>query len=243
MIEQLRDIVLMRHNRTRNLFTIIFTPHTLIGCWLSAHPSDTRLHLRSFHKITCDHLELEHLYIFNPSRIQPILSSWYCATNRAMPVAYALLGPSLQEKIVSVSNSNPSPEQLSVTHSLHQSLQYSYLYSYQNLHYFYLCTLPRPLLLQYQLLSINAGLPVAMITTQSFALLTAYRSLFGVAYRPSQLAMALTQCNSIDQLFFRDDLTRLLSIPAEYTFAMNDYLTLVTSCGLFLQEGTGNEAH
>ena len=227
----------MRFIRSRNLFAYTFTPRTITGCWLSSSPGTTSFKVHSYHKKTIDHLELEHLYIFNPTRIAPLLTSWYHATKQTMPIACALVGPSVQEQIIPLTTAHPTPDQLPIIIAPHLQWEYTYLYSYDMAHYFYLCGITKPLLFQYQLLGITTQLPFTTITTQGLALLTAYRFIFGTAFRPAQLAMALTKCDtSIEQLFSRDDLERLCILSPHIDATERDAIPLLTSCGLFANE-------
>jgi hypothetical protein len=228
----------MRQPQNHNVFAYIFTPRIITGCWLSLHRENNRIQLRSYHKKIIDHLELEHLYIFNPTRIGSLIASWYHATKQKMPIAYALAGPSIYEKIVPTTTAHPTPNQLPISPALHLQWEHAYLYSYDSAHYFYLCGIQKTLLFQYQLLAIRMQLPLHSITTQGMALLDIYRYLFGSTYRPAQLAMALTKCNNnIEQLFSRDDLARLLMLPAQYNLSPSDIIPLLTACGLFVAEG------
>jgi hypothetical protein len=79
-------------------------------------------------------------------------------------------------------------------------------------------------------------LPLHIITTHGMALLTTYRLLFGTTFRPSQLAIALTKCKqSIEQLFSRDDVARLLTFPSSFSPTTKDIIPLLVSCGIFAE--------
>lgn len=225
----------MRLTRSRNIFACIFTPRTITGCWLSLSSTSTPFKVHTYHSKVIDHLELEYLYVFNPTRIGPMLARWYHATKQTMPVICALVGPSIQEHIMPLTAINPTHDQLPINHAPHLHWEYTYLYSYDNAHYFYFCGITKPLLFQYQLLGITSQLPIHSITTQGLALLMAYRFIFRTAFRPAQLAIALAQCNtSIEQLFSRDDLGRLCTLPSSMNNA--DIIPLLAACGLFAGE-------
>ncbi len=227
----------MRFIRSRNLFAYTFTPRTITGCWLSSSPGSTSFKVHSYHKKTIDHLELEHLYIFNPTRIAALITSWYHAAKQTMPIACTLVGPSVQEQIIPLATAHPTDDQLPIILAPHLQWEYTYLYSYDMAHYFYLCGITKPLLFQYQLLGITTQLPFRTITAQGLALLTAYRFIFGAAFRPAQLATALTKCDTnIEQLFTRDDLERLCILPSPIDYTQTDAIPLLASCGLFAHE-------
>lgn len=222
--------------RTRNLFAYTFTPRTITGCWLSSSPLQTQFKIHTYTKKLIDHLELEHMYIFNPTKVAPLLARLYQTTKKNMPIACTLEGPSVHEEIISVATAHPTPDQLPIQIAPHLQWQYTYLYSYDMAHYFYVCSLLKPLLFQYQLVGIRAQLPLHTVTTQSIALLQAYRCIFGSAFRPAQLAIALSQCDSnIEQLFSRDDLGRLCTIDASLHITDADTIPLLAACGLFAQ--------
>jgi hypothetical protein len=90
------------------MFAYTFTPRTITGCWLSSSPEHTKIRVLAYHTKTIDHLELEYGYIFNPTRIASLLASWYHATKQTMPIGYALLNPSIQEKIIPCTNAHPT---------------------------------------------------------------------------------------------------------------------------------------
>jgi hypothetical protein len=226
----------MRLTKPRNLFTYVFTPHTITGCWLSSSSTTAPLQLHSLYRTTITQLELEHLLVFNPTRIAALISSWYQATDHQMPIVCALSGPLVDEQIIPLPTAHPTSNQLPITHTPHLQWRYTYLYSYDVAHYFYICGITTPLLFQYQLLGITAQLPLQSITSCGIALLRAYRLLFGTAFRPAQLAIAFMQRkHHIEQLFSRDDLARLLHIPSSISIIPSDVIPLITCCGLFAE--------
>lgn len=207
------------------------------GCWISSSPLQTQFKIHTYHTKLFDHLELEHLYIFNPTKLTNLFASWYHATKKSIPVACALIGPSIDEQIIAVATAHPTPDQLPLQAAAHIEWQYTYLYSYDMAHYFYLCSMTKPLLFQYQLMSIRAQIPLQTITTQTVALLNAYRAIFGAAFRPAQLAVALATCDTtIEQLFSRDDLGRLCALDSSIPLTEADSIPLLASCGLFASE-------
>lgn len=228
---------MMNHIKSRDIFIYTITPRFITGCILSKKEGSTSFTLHTYHKKIVDYLALEHLYIFNPTYVRTILLSWYPKSNHKLPVACGLLGPSLHEEITPFATMTPLAMDDPYTNPLHMHREYSYLYSYENLHYFYRCAIEQTILFQYKLLSITARLPFHIITTQNIALLSVYRALFGATYRSAQLALALTRCNnSIEDLFSSDDLARLLSIPSSITLSDEDIRPLLVSCGLFLMK-------
>ncbi len=220
-----------------NAFVVTVNPRIITCSILCQKPSST-ISLQSHHTLVLDNLELEKLFIFNPTKLASHIRNYYRSYSvKTMPVFFALNGPSLYVKIISVTKAHPNIEHFNLSHAPHWMWDYSYLYSYDHRHYFYVCGIKKSLLLQYQLLSINAQLPLRSITTEHMALLQLYRHIFGSAFRHSQLGTALSECNNnIEQLFSKDDLSRVLSIPGGQDITNDDYVPLLTACGLFVSQ-------
>ncbi len=227
-------------NQTKkhNAFAITFTPRIITGSWLSFSSTSRTIQLRSHHRAQLDNLELERLIIFNPTKISQLLTSWYQTCHQAMPVLCTVSGPSVHEQIIPMVTANPKPEQFPIDHAPNWHWKHSYLYSLDNNHYFYLSGIKKSLLFQYQLLGITASLDLRTITTERTSLLCLYRFLLGSAFTSAKLATDLLQRNNtIEQLFSADDLSRMLSIPSNYTIEKHDVIPLLAACGLLVTEG------
>lgn len=226
----------MRHQLHNSIFALLFSPHTLIGCLLSRTAQKNRLKLHGFHRAPINHLELEHGTVFNPTRIASIISSWYPSTKIPIPVACTLAGPSITEQIMPMPSAHPTIEQFPLSHGPGRKWDFTYLYSLDNYHYFYVSSMLKATLFQYQLLSITTQLPLRTISTNGMALLSLYEHMAGTTYRPSQLAESLGRCRTIDHLFSHDDLERLVEIPAANPIEDRDVLPLLVACGLLTGE-------
>lgn len=216
--------------------TVILSARAIIGASLSNEVSAQPLHLHKLFYKKLEHLELEKLFLFNPHVIGTMLSSWHqqAATTSLL---CALQGP-LQEQLIMLHNSHPIISQLPISHAPHWDWQYTYLYSLDHQHCFYLCGIKKAMVFQYQLMAITHELPLNLLTTERMALLHCYRLLNASAYRSTQLANALSaQHNRIEQLFHKEDLSRILQIPSHITITDEMILPLLTACGLFNAQG------
>ncbi len=220
-----------------NALAVILSPRAVIGAYLSSNPSSSQLNLHRLHYKKLDHLELEKLILFNSATIGSTLSSWQQQSETSAPLLCALQGP-LQEQLVMLHNAHPTENQLPISHAPHWEWQYTYLYSLDHQHCFYLCGIKKTMIFQYQLMAITHGLTLNLLTTERMALLHCYRLLNGAAYRATQLANAMSaQHNRIEQLFFKEDLPRILQIPPHITITDEMILPLLTACGLFNAQG------
>ena len=225
--------------KQHSTFVITITPRTITYSHLSRSTNEPIIQLQSHNTEIFDTLELEKLIVFNPTIITNQIQNQYRAVaNQSIPVLIALNGPSLFAKIISSSKAHPSLDQLNLPHTPHMQWAHRYLYSHDHRHYFYVCGLPQQILLQFQLVSITAQLPLRLISTEHMALLHLYRYLSGAAFRHSELGAALAKRNNnIEQLFSPDDLTRVLSIPTSQAAANENPIPLLTARGLFISEG------
>jgi hypothetical protein len=232
----------MGYKRSHHFLVYVFSPRLLRAYWLSAPSMGLPLQLHGQYRASLDQLQLEQLYICNPTRLSQLVQRWYAATQRTMPILFALEGPALVQQILALPTAHPTPA-LFPTTAVHLHTAYTYLYSLDNKHYFYYCSLPQPLLFQYHLLALRANLPLITITPSGSALLGAYRGIFGTAYRAAHLATALAaRNNTLDQLFSRDDIARLVTVPSLLTVLPTDMLSLLIACGICIDE-SNNEAY
>lgn len=231
----------MRHPNPNALFTLHFSPHSLVGCLISPSKQSKELIVHRYERFIPDHLELEYGAIFNPTRILAKISSWYPKNVAAIPVACSIAAPSIHEQIVPMAEAHPRIDQFPISHGPNTLWNYTYLYSQDNYHYFYVTGIPRALLLQYQLLSIAGQLPIQTITTQGMVLLSLYKYLAGNSYRSTQLAQSMTRSKTIEGLFLKEDLERIVRLPHGMQLENSQIVPLLTACGLIA--GDMNETY
>ncbi len=225
--------------KQHSAFVITITPRTITYSHLSRPTNEPIIKLQSHDTQIFDTLELEKLIVFNPTIITNQIRNQYRAVaDQSIPVLMAVNGPSLFAQIISSSNAHPSLDPLNLPRTPHMQWAHRYLYSQDHRHYFYVCGFPQQILLQFQLVSITAQLPLRLISTEHMALLHLYRYLSGATFRHSELGAALAKRNNnIEQLFSPDDLPRVLSIATSQAAAKENPIPLLTACGLFISEG------
>lgn len=223
--------------KQHDAFVITITPHSITYSHLHRPTNQSLIQLRSHDTQTLDTLELEKLIVFNPTNIVDRIRKQYQAiADESIPVLIALNGPSLFTKIISSPKAHPSLHQLNLPRTPHMQWAHRYLYSHDHRHYFYVCGIQQQILLQYQLISISAHLPLRLMSSEHMALLHLYHHLSGAQFRHSELGAALAERNNnIEQLFAPDDLKQVLALSAEHADAHQ--IPLLTACGLFISEG------
>lgn len=219
----------------REAITITFAPHTMSCSWIKMGPTK-RMHLAAYKKTIFNNLELERLSIFNPTSLVRTIRNFITTYKLFdLPVLCSLIGPSVTEQLVAMPTAHPSLAEFPLSHAPHWQWHYHYLYPHDHTHFFYLCGMRKTLLLQYQLLAIQAGIDLQLITTERHSLLHLYRARFGSAFRTTHLGNDLMhRNNNIEQLFTRDDLARILNIPPHHSLTPHDTIPLLTACGLFV---------
>jgi hypothetical protein len=229
---------MMDRQESHEAFSVIFSPRAITGAFITQNQHNGTLRLRSLHHHRFSNLELERLTLFNPTVVGSLITQWYKESSTTAPLFFALHGPALEEHMLLLHTAHPTNAQFPISHAPHMHWKHTYLYSLDHQHCFYLCGIPKPLLFQYQLMAITHELPLSILTTERMALAHCYRAMNGTAYRSAQLAQALQMHNNrIEQLFFKEDLSRLLLVPTDITITDDARLALLTACGLFAMQG------
>jgi hypothetical protein len=157
------------------LVTITLQPQVMTCSLIGSSKQSSLLTLHAYKKYTFQDLELEKLIVFNPTKINHVISNFLdsCNAQRAF-VACALRGPQLFERFVAIANANPSLKDLALPEQTHHMLwDHRFIYPADNgLWVFYVTGIPRSMVLQYQLLAITMQLNLVSITSERMALLT-----------------------------------------------------------------------
>ncbi len=225
---------------------IIFTEESLSCYWLdsSARPECSegvyrRVTLRAYKNYPLNNLELTNLTLFNPTVIKQYIISFLCEHKlQDAFVAFTLHGPAVHEQFVTLPTSTPQHTDFnSARNTRNVVCDYRYLYPNHNGQFvFYVYSVPRSVVLQYELLAIAAQCNVITITTQTMALLSVYQHMFGSAFRRTQLAVDMIRCNNnISDLITVDALKRVVDISA-VKLSKDDYLQCIAAAGLFWSE-------
>lgn len=222
------------------IVSVSFAPDAVVCSWIEKAKNGTApLIMRAYKRYPLTNLELTNLVLFNPTVIKQHITSFLHMHNLTDAfVAFIVHGPSVVEQFVAMPTSTPHRTDFAIS-STARSVLWEYRYLYPNDHgqfVFYVYTVPRSLVLQYQLLAIAAQCNLITITTQTMALLSAYKNIFGAAaFRRSQLAVDMMRCNNnIGDLITVDAVRRMVSGTA--SIAITDRLYSSAAVGLFCSE-------
>lgn len=223
----------------QELCTVSFQADSVTCSWIQKiSKGRSSLALRAYKRYQLDNLELANLTLFNPTTIKKYISSFLHEHHKTDAfIAFSLHGSAVTEQFIALPTSTPHRTDFGITHS--SSVLWDYRYLYPNDHgqfVFYVYSVPRSLILQYQLLGIAMQCNLIAITTTSMALLTTYKHIFGAAFRRSQLAIDMARhSNNIDELISADTLKRMIQCPT--TIAVQDeHSYIAAACGLFFDE-------
>jgi len=222
----------------RKFVSVLFFPDALVCCWMVRTKSGkASLKVCAYKRYPLT-TELVHLMIFNPTLIKKYITSFLEQYDlQDAFVAFALHGPLVTETFTAMPTSTPHRADFGITSGAKSTLwHYQYLYPYDGQFIFYTYTVPRVLILQYQLLAIAAQCNLLMMTTHTAGLLSTYQHIFGSAFRRSQLGLDMMRCsNNIDTLISTDSLHRIIDCGADIN-VNQERLYLATAVGLFCSE-------
>lgn len=219
------------------LVSIDFSPEALVCSWIEMVGADKQLVLRAYKRFPLDNLELEKLILFNPTLIKQYIYSFleeYKLSDAF--VAFIFHGPAVGEQFVAMPTSTPHYIDFGFVNTRNVLCEYRYLYPNDHGQFvFYVYSVPRSIILQYQLLSIAARCNLIAMTTRTMMLLSAYKNIFGIAFRRSQLAVDMMRCdNNIADLISIDTLNRMLKCADVCSASERLYCAAAT--GLFYSE-------
>jgi hypothetical protein len=213
--------------------SIAFSPNAIVCSWTQSESSGTaHLILRAYKRYPLTNLELYNLIPFNPTRIKKYITSFLHEHNLQNAfITFCLDG--VAEKCVVLPTSTPHRADFDIKNVSSMQWEYRYLYpNYDGQHVFYLYAVPRSLILQYKLLAIAAQCNLITMTTQTVALLDAYKNIFGTAFRKSQLAVDMMRHdNIIADLISVDAVRRMIVIPAGINIDKEKNF-IAAACGL-----------
>jgi hypothetical protein len=225
----------------KNTFvSIIATPEQLVCCSLKQSNKRAPFLLTGYQRIPLHKMELAANALFNPTAIAQHIKIFLSDYNHQNAfVSLAITSPHINEQYIVLPHASPTPDQFDLPHKKHVIWDYQYLYPNEEGKFvFYVCSMQRPLLLQYQLLAHNARINLTDITTQHIATLQLYRYFYGPAFRQTQLAVDISKYNNdLSQFFTRDALARILHIPTHITIDPQiEKPFLLPACGLFVTQ-------
>lgn len=218
--------------------TISFSQNSITCSWVQKTKTGAALlMLRAHKRYALNNLELHHLIPFSPTVIKKYITSFLCEHNlRNAFITFCLQGPGITEHFIAMPTSTPHRSDFAIANTSSVQWEYRYLYpNHDGQYIFYAYAIPRSLILQYQLLAMSIGCNLISITTQTAALLDAYKNIFGTAFRKSQLAVDMMRHeNNIQELISDDAVRRMVSLSGGVT--KEEYGDIAAACGVFCAE-------
>jgi hypothetical protein len=222
----------------QKIVSIDFSSEALVCTWIESNKKNDRPLLRAYKRFSLNNFELEKLIIFNPTLIKEYICSFLVEHNLSDAfIAFILHGPLITEQFVAMPTSTPHYTDFGSAQTTRNVL-WEYRYLYPNDHgqfVFYVYSVPRSLVLQYELLAIAARCNLITMTTRTMMLLSAYKNIFGVAFRRSQLGLDMMRCNNnIADLITIDTLNRMVNFAGFCN--SSERLYCAAASGLFYSE-------
>jgi hypothetical protein len=218
--------------------SISFFPDSIACSWIQRTKSGIApLILRAYKRYSLHNFELYNLIPYNPTIIKKYITSFLQEHNlRDAFIMFCLHGPALMEQCIAMPTSTPHRSDFNIDQTSSMQWEYRYLYpNHDGQYVFYVYAVPRSLILQYELLATSMGCNLIGITTQTAALLEAYKNIFGAAFRKSQLAVDMMRCdNNVVDLISADALRRMVALPGY--IAKDEYATVAAACGIICGE-------
>lgn len=218
--------------------SIIFSSDAISCSWIQkTNKGAAPLVLRAYQRYTLHNSELYNLIPFNPTTIKKYILSFlqqYDLKNAF--ILFCLDGPGMLERFVSMPISTAHRTDFDIPHTSSIQWEYRYIYPNHGQYVFYVYALPRSLILQYELLAMSMRCNMVMMTTKTAALLAAYKNIFGIAFRASQLAIDMTRYdNNVEDLISVDALRRMITIDSSIDIK-NEKIFIASAYGLFCEE-------
>jgi len=222
----------------KQLVAITIQPHYLSCSWIQRSSKKAPLLLRAYKRFGLQNLELEKLTLFNPTSIKKYITT-FLSTHQLHNafVTCSLSGPNITEQFIPLQTANPTSDDFSMQKAENILWEYEYIYPRDHQFIFYVYSISRAILLQYQLLFTAAHLNIIAIIPQRRVLLSLYKFLYGVAFRQAQLAVDMTRYHNMIEYFFTSDLlARIISISPNIQIGAKEIPYLLIACGLFVSE-------
>jgi len=221
------------------LVLISFSVDSIACSWIQQKTKGSPLLLLcAYERYQLTNLELANLTLFNPTIVRNHISVFLEKYDKKDAfIAFCLDGPGVIERFVALPTSAPARSDFEIAYSSSTIWDYYYMYHNDRGQFvFYLSIMARSLLLQYQLLAVSAQCNIIAITTKTMALFSAYKNIFGIAFRRTQLAIDMMRCNNqIEKLISAEILKRMIIVPTDVV--LRDELPYIAmACGLFCAE-------
>lgn len=217
--------------------SISFSQNVIVCSWLQKTKNGTApLVLRAYKRYSLNNLELHDFVIFNPTVIATYITSFLNEHNLRDAFVTFCVDCSDAENFVKIPISTPRRADFGISEAPGIQWEYRYLYPHHDDQYvFYVYSVPRSLILQYELLAIKLQINLIAVTTQTVGLIDAYKNIFGKAFRKSQLAVDMIRNdNSVENLISVDSLRRMVSINNDID-VYKEKIFIAAACGYIVE--------
>ena len=224
------------------LVTVALNPQSMVCSWIKKEKlqlkNNKNIRVKAYKKIIFKQLEFEKSVLFNLSKMSNHIKRFIRANNIKNPLlALSISGPTVFEKIITLSISTPSDEDFNLPQINTMTCKQCYLGPAIHGGFdFYCCGIRREALFQYNLLAIKSGIKLVTITTKKASHIKLYKHMQGDKFRQGQLSLDLAQYNyDIQNTFTSDHISQQFDIQKEIANQLQkEYTNLATNLGLFL---------
>jgi hypothetical protein len=228
--------------KQNNIIAISINPQYLTCCWLNKETKSNLININSYEKTEFKSLEFENALIFNPTKINLIINNFIKKNKITRPlISISISGPSVFEKIVTITKSDPTIEDFKLKDINNLQINYTYLCpaisENTNIGFiFYICGISQAQIFQYKLLKKKSSTSLALITTELASIIELYKYIKDQNFNQSQLAMDLsTNSYNIKTLFSPSIISKISKIKNNLNINLEqESQCLATSLGLFL---------
>ena len=217
---------------------ITFDSHLVTCSWIARNNNGAQpFELKAYQRYPLDHGEFAQ-QLFNPTYIKSCITNFLHHHALKNPsISASISGNGILEKLISVPMATPHADDFAMPEL--QSMVWDYIYLYPNdtsNFTFYVCGIARPLLFEYQLLSLAAHLNITMFTTPTTAALTLYTHLHGDTLRRNSLIHHVATSSQLqEKLFTNDSIDSLMQIKSTVLENKhNEAQYLYTALGLYV---------
>lgn len=231
--------------KNNNIISIALSPQHMTCCWINKESKNNKININAYEKIEFKSLEFENAIAFNPTKISLAINNFIKKNNIKKPtIAIAISGPSVFEKIITLTTSNPCEQDFGLAQIKNiNNTKFNYTYlcpainENTNIGFnFYICGISQAQLFQYKLLTQKTNGKLAIITTELASLIELYKYTKDQNFSQSQLAIDLSTNNyNILSLFSPAIISKTSIIKNNLNINLaQESQFLATSLGLFL---------
>lgn len=228
---------------SNKILAITCTPQELTCSFIRPTRIERRYELCAHQCFPLTHGQLERLILFNPTMLRTYIQEFITHHQLAYSsCVVSVTGPSVIQRITTTHESMPTYHRFIDPRVKEMLWDFYYLYCEDDGRYaWYVAGIKQSLVLQFKLLFSTLPIHFSALTTESMALLYAYKQLYGAAFRTTRLSidMKKLQSNSLDELITHELMRRTLACEPH----LHTSSAIRTVLGLFLLGHAGHETN